>query len=88
MIFLYQRLTSQKGFVWLTRHISPKTQHDITQLGIPGIYLRKDYCRVYPYGPLVSHVLGYCGIDNNGLSGLRNSLIFVCRMIKHPSIIN
>lgn len=68
--FLYQRLTSQKGFVWLTRHISPKTQHDITQLGIPGIYLRKDYCRVYPYGPLVSHVLGYCGIDNNGLSGV------------------
>ena len=67
---LLQRLTSQKGFIWLARHIPPKLQHAITHLGIPGIYLRKDYRRVYPYGPLVSHVLGYCGIDNNGLSGV------------------
>lgn len=66
---LLQRLTSQKGFIWIARHIPPKVQHEINHLGIPGIYLQKDYRRVYPYGSLVSHVLGYCGIDNNGLSG-------------------
>ena len=67
---LLQRLTSPKGFIWLARHVTPKMQHAITHLGIPGVYLKKDYKRVYPYGQLVSHVLGYCGIDNNGLSGV------------------
>ncbi len=67
---LYQRLCSQKGFVWLARHIPPKLQHEINKMGIPGIYLQKDYRRVYPYGRMTSHILGYCGIDNKGLSGV------------------
>lgn len=66
-----KKLTStQKGFVWIVRHISPKLQQAVNHLGIPGIYLQKDERRVYPYGSLVSHVLGYCGIDNNGLAGI------------------
>lgn len=59
-----------RGFVWIVRHISPKLQQAINHLGIPGIYLQRDERRVYPYGALVSHVLGYCGIDNNGLAGV------------------
>lgn len=60
----------KKGFVWIVRHISPKLQQAVNHLGIPGIYLQRDERRVYPYGSLVSHVLGYCGIDNNGLAGV------------------
>jgi cell division protein FtsI (penicillin-binding protein 3) len=67
---LYQRLSSAKGFVWLARHLPPKLQQAINQMGIPGVYLQKDYRRVYPYGKLASHVLGYCGIDSNGLAGV------------------
>lgn len=68
---ILKRLKSgRKGFVWIVRHISPKLQQSINQLGIPGIYLYRDAKRVYPYGPLISHVLGYCGIDNNGLAGI------------------
>ncbi len=66
---LYQRLTSDKGFVWIVRHIPPRLQQSLNHLGIPGVYLQKDTRRVYPYGPLGAHVLGYCGIDNRGLSG-------------------
>lgn len=62
--------SSNKGFVWIVRHISPKLQQAINHLGIPGVYLLKDERRVYPYGSLVSHVLGYCGIDNAGLAGI------------------
>ncbi|MBM3632133.1 MAG: penicillin-binding protein 2 [Alphaproteobacteria bacterium] len=62
--------SGRKGFVWVVRHIPPKLQQSINQLGIPGIYLQRDERRVYPYGALVSHVLGYCGIDNNGLAGI------------------
>ncbi|MCE3231350.1 MAG: penicillin-binding protein [Alphaproteobacteria bacterium] len=68
---LLKKLSSgKKGFVWVVRHISPKLQQEVNRLGIPGIYLQKDERRVYPYGPLVSHVLGYCGIDNSGLAGV------------------
>jgi cell division protein FtsI (penicillin-binding protein 3) len=62
--------SGKKGFVWIVRHISPKLQQEVNHLGIPGVYLQKDERRVYPYGALVSHVLGYCGIDNIGLAGV------------------
>lgn len=68
-----RKLTSEKGFVWIVRHISPKLQQAVNHLGIPGIYLHRDERRVYPYGSLVSHVLGYCGIDNDGLAGVEKS---------------
>lgn len=67
---LYKKLKSDKGFAWIVRHIPPKLQHEVNLLGIPGIYLQKDQRRVYPHGNLVSHILGYCGIDNVGLAGV------------------
>lgn len=67
---LLRKLKSQKGFVWIVRHISPKMQQEVNRLGIPGVYLQSDQRRVYPHGKLVSHVLGYCGIDNEGLGGV------------------
>lgn len=67
---LLKKLKSARGFVWIVRHISPKMQKKVNELGIPGVYLERDERRVYPHGGLVSHVLGYCGIDNNGLSGV------------------
>jgi cell division protein FtsI (penicillin-binding protein 3) len=67
---LLKKLKSDKGFIWIIRHVPPKLQQAINQLGIPGIYLQRDQRRVYPYGRLVSHVIGYCGIDGEGLSGI------------------
>ena len=67
---LLKRLKSERGFIWIVRHIPPKLQNEINNLGIPGVYLQRDERRVYPHGNLVSHVLGYCGIDNNGLGGV------------------
>lgn len=67
---LYNRLSSGKGFNWLVRHIPPRMQQAVNELGIPGVYLQTDYKRVYPYGQLTSHIVGYCGIDNGGLAGI------------------
>ena len=67
---LHHRLSSGKGFSWLIRHIPPRMQQAVNELGIPGIYLQTDYKRVYPYGHLTSHIVGYCGIDNAGLAGI------------------
>lgn len=67
---LLKKLSSDKGFTWIVRHIPPKLQNQVNLLGIPGVYLQKDQRRVYPHGNLASHVLGYCGIDNLGLAGV------------------
>ena len=42
----------------------------IDDLGYDGVYLLKESKRYYPYESVLSHVLGYVGIDNQGLSGI------------------
>ena len=52
------------------RRLSYEKADKIEALGYDGIYLVKEAKRVYPYDKLLCHVLGYVGIDNQGLSGL------------------
>lgn len=52
------------------RRLSYKTAEKISSLEMDGIYLVKEAKRYYPYKNLLSHTLGYVGIDNQGLSGL------------------
>jgi len=52
------------------RRLSYEIADQIEALGYDGVYLVKESKRVYPYDTLLSHVLGYVGIDNQGLSGL------------------
>ncbi len=42
----------------------------IEDLNYDGVYLVKESKRYYPYGSLLSHTIGYVGIDNQGLSGI------------------
>lgn len=81
---LIKKLKSDKGFVWIVRHISPRLQNEVNNLGLPGVYLQKDERRVYPHGNLVSHVLGYCGIDNEGLAGVEKFFDQRLRTDKEP----
>ncbi|MDP3694032.1 penicillin-binding protein 2 [Bradyrhizobium sp.] len=69
-----QRLASKKGFVWLKREISPKQQHDIHRLGIPGIGFLRENKRVYPTGAEVAHLIGLVNIDNQGIAGMEKWL--------------
>lgn len=52
------------------RRLSYETADAINKLELEGVYLLKEAKRNYPYGNLLSHTLGYVGIDNQGLSGL------------------
>ena len=52
------------------RKLSNEIADKITNLNIEGVYLVKEAKRTYPYSDNLSHVLGYVGIDNQGLSGL------------------
>lgn len=52
------------------RRLSFEVADAIQALGYDGVYLVKESKRYYPYGDLLSHTLGYVGIDNQGLAGL------------------
>ena len=65
-----EKLESGKNFVWIKRNITPLEHQKINDLGIEGVYFQTEEKRAYPYGSLVSHVLGYVGLDGYGLSGI------------------
>ncbi len=52
------------------RQLSYEVAEQIDELHLDGVYLVKESKRYYPYDHVLSHVLGYVGIDNQGLSGL------------------
>ncbi len=52
------------------RRLSYDVAKKISDLKLDGVYLVKEAKRNYPYKDFLSHVLGYVGIDNQGLSGI------------------
>ncbi|MCX4365827.1 MAG: penicillin-binding protein 2, partial [Bacilli bacterium] len=52
------------------RQLSYEIADKINNLNYDGVYLLKESKRYYPYKTLLSHVIGYVGIDNQGLSGI------------------
>ena len=52
------------------RNLSFEIANKINDLNIDGVYLLKESKRNYIYGNILSHVIGFTGIDNQGLSGL------------------
>ena len=52
------------------RRLSYEVADKINSFHFDGVYLLKESKRYYPNNEMLSHVLGYVGIDNQGLSGL------------------
>ncbi|MCM3706150.1 MULTISPECIES: stage V sporulation protein D [Cytobacillus] len=68
----YELITKRASSVKIPqgRKISHEKAKEIRALGIEGIYIGEDSKRHYPFGNYLSHVLGFAGIDNQGLMGL------------------
>ena len=64
------KLASKRGFVWLKRHLTPKQQHEVNRLGIPGLDFQREERRVYPAGRIASHVVGFTDVDGRGIAGV------------------
>jgi cell division protein FtsI (penicillin-binding protein 3) len=67
-----QRITGNldREFVYLVRHMRPQDAAQVKALGIPGIYLLREYRRYYPAGEVTGHVLGFTSVDDVGQEGL------------------
>jgi cell division protein FtsI (penicillin-binding protein 3) len=69
---LARRITSNldREFLYLERHMPPEQAAHIKALGIPGVYLLREYKRYYPAGEVSGHVVGFTTIDDKGQEGL------------------
>lgn len=69
---IYQRLVKKSSIERIPegRKISFEKAREIQALGLKGVYIAEDSKRHYPFGSYLSHVLGFTGIDNQGLMGL------------------
>lgn len=72
--WLRNRLTGDKGFVWVQRELSPAMQDKIMGLGIPGIDFITESKRFYPGMTEASHILGSTNIDNQGIAGIERHM--------------
>ncbi|MFM9913642.1 MAG: peptidoglycan D,D-transpeptidase FtsI family protein [Methylophilaceae bacterium] len=59
-----------KEFVYLKRRMSPEDAARVMQLGIPGVFLQREYRRFYPEGDNAAHLIGFTGVDDHGQEGV------------------
>lgn len=65
-----KKLKQDRSFVWLARKVDPEQGRRLDRIPLDGIGVVMEGRRFYPKGPLLSHVLGFAGIDGQGLEGL------------------
>ena len=69
---LEKRLRAERDFVWIQRKIDDSQVKRLNDLALPGVGVMVEARRFYPKGTLLAHVLGFAGIDSQGLEGLEN----------------
>jgi len=67
---ILKKLSRYKNFCWIARKISPGQSSAIKALNFDGVYLIKEPKRFYANRGSAGHVLGFVGMDSDGLSGL------------------
>ena len=70
---LQGKLKKQAGFIWLARQITPAKADAVMALNIPGVRKEMEWRRYHPLGPETGHLLGFVGIDGQGLEGVERT---------------
>jgi cell division protein FtsI (penicillin-binding protein 3) len=65
-----RKLKQERSFVWIARKLDPEQGRRLQDLSLDGIGIVLEGRRFYPNGALLSHVMGFAGMDGQGLEGL------------------
>jgi cell division protein FtsI (penicillin-binding protein 3) len=69
---LERKLRQERSFVWLARKLDPEQGRRLQRLSLDGVGVVMEGRRFYPKGPFLSHVLGFAGMDGEGLEGIEH----------------
>jgi cell division protein FtsI (penicillin-binding protein 3) len=64
---------AKRRFLWVARRLDADQGNKIVEMKLPGLNSVLEPKRYYPNGPLAAHILGYVGLDGDGLGGLERS---------------
>lgn len=67
---LAAKLKRRQAFTWLKRKVDDDVAREVKVLNLPGIGLTQESKRYYPNENLAAHILGFTGIDSQGLDGV------------------
>ncbi|MCA0990132.1 stage V sporulation protein D [Pseudalkalibacillus hwajinpoensis] len=70
---VYETITQNESMVWIRpegKKMTNEKANEIRKLNLSGVYIAEDNKRHYPNGDFLAHVLGFSGIDNQGLTGI------------------
>lgn len=67
---ILDRLNAGQRFAWIARRVNSDVSTKLHALNMKGIYFQKEFQRFYPDNYLAAQMLGYVGLDDNGLGGL------------------
>jgi cell division protein FtsI (penicillin-binding protein 3) len=70
---LHRRLKSKSPFVWIKRRIDPDKARQVESLGEKGLGVTAESRRFYPGCEVGAHLIGFTGMDNQGLEGIEKS---------------
>ena len=68
-----RRLGQKRAFAYVGRKVSPEAARRVAALGLDGVGFLKEDRRFYPNRELAGHLIGYVGIDNQGLGGIEST---------------
>ncbi|NQT66458.1 MAG: penicillin-binding protein 2 [Actinobacteria bacterium] len=74
------------GFVYIQRKVSQEKAEKIAEYNLPGIYFQNEARRYYPLNDIAASVIGFTGVDNNGLAGIELQYEKVLRGIDGKAI--
>ncbi|HEX8255177.1 MAG TPA: penicillin-binding transpeptidase domain-containing protein [Thermoanaerobaculia bacterium] len=70
---LEAKLRGKSSFAWIARQLPLEVTAEVRKLALPGIYFIEAHRRAYPRTTLAANVVGYVGLDGDGLGGVEHS---------------
>lgn len=80
-----KQLIKERYFVWIARKLSQQNYEELRSLELDGIDFVTENKRYYPKESLAAHIIGFVGIDNQGLEGLE--LFFDNELKSQPGLV-
>ncbi len=70
---VYEKITSDNSFIWVQRKADYTAAEAIREADLTGISVVEETQRYYPKNTLAANILGFSGVDNQGLEGIEYS---------------
>jgi cell division protein FtsI (penicillin-binding protein 3) len=62
-----------KGEFSVQRRLTPDQAAQVAALGMPGLYMQREFRRYYPAGDVAAHVVGFTNVDDRGQEGIERA---------------